>query len=421
MAGRFPINISRPVIWNLVSFFIIGLVGILINLLLIKLYDSSVLGVFNQIYAIYIFLSQLAVGGVHLSVQAFIPVFVKDKDVTNRIITSGLFLAFFFSFLVCGLAFAFNKVPGFILASDGVTKGFCWVIPGLLFFSLNKILISYHNGFSRMKAYAVFQALRFIFIFTSLLGLIFFQVEPIYFAASLALGEFFLFLIVFTFSFPLFRLTFTGWKEWLVKQFVFGNKALTGNVLLDLNTRTDIFILGYFLQDAMVGIYSFAATFAEGVMQLPVVLRNNINPMLAKGLATERNAALQKKISPLIRQFYKSLGPLFLVSILFFPVVFWVFDIREFRWEIFLVFLILVVGSLAGVGFIPFQMIFNQGHKPNIQTYYIFWTFVSNVGLNLALIPWLGLYGSALGTSLSMVFQVLLLRSWTRKYFSIKL
>ena len=38
-------------LWNVAGFGISGIIGILINVLLYRFYDSSVLGVFNQIYA----------------------------------------------------------------------------------------------------------------------------------------------------------------------------------------------------------------------------------------------------------------------------------------------------------------------------------------------------------------------------------
>ena len=45
-----------------------------------------------------------------------------------------------------------------------------------------------------------------------------------------------------------------------------------------MNTRIDIFMLGIFLSDQLVGIYSVAALFVEGFLQIIVVLQNNFNP-----------------------------------------------------------------------------------------------------------------------------------------------
>jgi O-antigen/teichoic acid export membrane protein len=59
-------------------------------------------------------------------------------------------------------------------------------------------------------------------------------------------------------------------------------KSFFSNVLLQMNTRIDVLVLGLFWSDHIVGIYSFAATLAEGVYQLLVVLRTNYNPMLVR-------------------------------------------------------------------------------------------------------------------------------------------
>jgi O-antigen/teichoic acid export membrane protein len=67
--GKFKQDIT----WNAGAFALSALFGVLVNLLIIRFYDASALGVFNLVYAIFILLSQLAVGGVHLAVQAFIP------------------------------------------------------------------------------------------------------------------------------------------------------------------------------------------------------------------------------------------------------------------------------------------------------------------------------------------------------------
>ena len=48
-----------------------------------------------------------------------------------------------------------------------------------------------------------------------------------------------------------------------------------------MNTRIDVIMLGFFLDDKSVGIYSFAAFFAEGFLQLIIVIQNNLNPKIA--------------------------------------------------------------------------------------------------------------------------------------------
>ena len=152
------------ILWNLLSFGGILVMGVLMNTIIIHYHNTETLGVFNQIYAGYILLSQLAVGGVHLSIQKYIPEFIEKKKQINIILTTSLLLSTLTSVVVMGIAFLLKELPGQILNSEGVKEGFWYIIPGLLFFSYNKVLISFHNGARRMKLYAFFQLLRFIFI-----------------------------------------------------------------------------------------------------------------------------------------------------------------------------------------------------------------------------------------------------------------
>ena len=71
---------------------------------------------------------------------------------------------------------------------------------------------------------------------------------------------------------------------------VYGTKSAVSGMLLELNSRVDVLMIGYFLDDARVGIYSFASTLAEGVFQLLVVLQNNYNPLIARSLTQGADA-----------------------------------------------------------------------------------------------------------------------------------
>ena len=46
-------------------------------------------------------------------------------------------------------------------------------------------------------------------------------------------------------------------------------------------------MLGYFMSDTIVGIYSFASTFAEGFAQLSTVIRQNVDPIVGKCFAED--------------------------------------------------------------------------------------------------------------------------------------
>lgn len=410
---------TQDITWNAGAFALSALFGVLVNLLIIRFHDAAALGVFNLVYAIYILLSQLAVGGVHLAVQAFVPRELAAGRRADPQVTASLLLATVTSFAVMGLAWLGRDLPGRWFDSAGVAAAFPLVVPGLLFFSWNKVLLSFHNGARRMRLFAVFQLLRFAGLFAGVLWLCLTDAPSDRLAITLFWTELGLSLLLFPISLRFWRPMAGLITVALRENFRFGNRALAGNLLLDVNTRVDVFMLGIFLNDATVGLYSFAATVAEGVLQLPVLFRNNINPVLTRAWHKGGAALLYKVMERNRKAFFRLLAPVVLITIPLFPVALWVLGMKEQPMTVWAVYAILAAGIALTSGYQPFLMLFSQLGRPGTQTLFIAGFFLSNVLLNLALIPLFGIHGAALATALSFFVMVVLLRALATRSFNL--
>lgn len=403
---------STDLMWSAGAFGLGALFGVLVNVAIVRGHDAAALGVFNLVYAVYILLSQLAVGGVHLAVQAFVPREIAAGRPPDAQVTASFLLSTITSLVVIAIAWAFRGMPGEWFNSSAVGEAFPLVLPGLLLFSWNKVLLSYHNGARRMKLFAAMQLLRFVFLFCTVSWLIH-SAAPVWkLPVALFWSEAALFVIVLP-------ITLLNWKPHrsnglsaaLRENWSFGNRALAGNFLLDVNTRVDVFLLGLFTTETAIGLYSFAATIAEGVLQLPMLFRNNINPVLSRAWHSGGPALLTKVITRNRRAFVKLLAPLIVVSVVLFPAALWVLGMDEEPMTIWTLYALLAAGIAVTSGYQAFQMVFSQVGRPGTQTLFITGFFLSNVLLNLLFIPWLGVYGSALGTALAFVAMVVLLRA----------
>ena len=67
-----------------------------------------------------------------------------------------------------------------------------------------------------------------------------------------------------------------NWIEWSKVHLNYGIRCFLSGVFLELKSRVDILMLGFFLSDYEVGIYSFSALFAEGFFQVLIVLQRYI-------------------------------------------------------------------------------------------------------------------------------------------------
>ncbi|MBN2396286.1 MAG: polysaccharide biosynthesis C-terminal domain-containing protein [Candidatus Atribacteria bacterium] len=410
----FGSKFNVDLLWNLGSFSLCGIIGVLFNIIIINFYDSATLGFFNQVYAVFIFLSQISTWGLHLSVQKFIPQFSNISKHTKLILTSAFTTTFIFSFFITVVVFFFNKIPGRIFNSESVSEGFIYAVPGLFLFSLNKLLLSYLNGMRKMIAYAIFNFLRFLFMLLLLITIIIVELQPKFITSIFSIPELLLFGLLLIKTYKSFG--FSTLKRFFLFckiHFRFGSNAALGHIVLDLNSKVDVIILGIFLHDKIVGIYSFAAFIVDGLLQLFYVFRTNINPLITDAFYNKSSIDLEILIKRYLKNFYKFFIVIGIIAILIYPVFLYVFKIFDFFWLNYLVFSILTIGCILSSGYIPFQMIFNQVGKPRMQSIFLLIVFITNLILNLVLIPVLGIIGSALATSLTFVVQMFLLKKFT--------
>lgn len=413
---------STDILWSAGAYALGALFGILVNVAIVRGHDAAALGIFNLVYAVYILLSQLAVGGVHLAVQAFVPREISAGRSADAQVSASFLLSTITSVVVIAVAWAFRDLPGLWFHSAAVEQAFPLVLPGLLFFSWNKVLLSYHNGARRMKLFAVMQMMRFIFLFCAVGFLVITEAEVARLPIALFWSEAALFALVLPVSLRYWRpWAGTGLAPALRENWRFGNRALAGNFLLDVNTRVDVFLLGLFTDETAIGLYSFAATIAEGVLQLPMLFRNNINPVISRAWHRGGAALLTKVVVRNRRVFFKLLAPLILLTVLLFPLALWLLGMNEEPLTIWALYAILALGIALTSGYQAFQMLFSQVGRPGTQTLFIGGFFLSNVLLNLLFIPLFGVHGSAVATALAFVAMVVLLKVLSNRVLHVRI
>tara|TARA_R110001592_G_scaffold140281_7_gene361197 strand:+ start:1380 stop:2645 length:1266 start_codon:yes stop_codon:yes gene_type:complete len=418
-----PNKFSFDSLYNLVSVGLGGVLYILINTFIIHGFSEKTLGVFNQAYAIYIIISQITAFGIHLSIQQFIPRFYKQQDKINETMSAAIILTFIISVIVVAITFPFTFFVGQLFNSDGVQFALQICLGGIILFSLNKVILAFFNGKRFMKSFAIFTFLRFLLMFISSVIIIYYYQNEKLIALILVVPEAILFIILLITLLSHIKLQFnTNTKHYLIEHFNFGKQAFIGNLLLDVNTRVDVVMLGIFLNDSMVGIYSFVLAVAEGILQIPVVFRNNINPIITKASVMDN---VSNKLSVILKQniktFYKYIGGIALITIVLYPVGLLILSIDNNFWTYYILYSILALGIILSSGYLPLNMIFNQLKQPKIQSKFFFLIFIINVLANAIFINLIGLYGAAIGTALSYIAHIILIKHYAKKHCNLSL
>ena len=409
------------VLWSVGGLALVGLSGVVLNILIGRFYDPAALGVFNQVFAVYILFSQIGVFGIHLSVLKYVAQLAEDPAQRDTSLTAGLILAGLVSLAATSVCWLLSGWVGRWLGSPQVGQGLLWMLPGLFFFSVNKVLLAVLNGLRRMKAFALAQALRVFFMIGALviclvLGAPAHRLPVLLSAAE---GGLFILLLIYLPRCCGLRLSGGLW-HWGEIHLRFGLKGFLSGTLAEMNTRVDVIMLGFFMGDAQVGIYSVAALPAEGLAQLAVVMRNNYNPLLARFISQDRREELAAMVKKGKKAFFLTMLGVGALALALYPLYLWLVGKPEFSAS-WLPFALLVGGLVAASPWLPFDMILVQGGLPGSHTLLRLFGVLSNILLNLILIPLWGLAGGALATGTSFVLLTFYLRAMSRSRLDIRL
>lgn len=387
--------------WNFGAFGVQAVSGALLNLVLMKYAGPGTLGIFNQLYAVFVIAGQLAVLGLNDSCQKHVAQFDSNDLEKSPLIAAALNCAFLTglcgSFALLVLSFGIAKTD-----MDSLSLGVRYLAPGVLFFVLNKVGLSILNGEQKMRFYAVGQSTRAILVVAGCLFVGLSELPKSFMGVAFTLSEFILFFLIFP---PLRGHIIRTRKSvhvtrWMRQHFHFGARALPHGFLTEAMIRIDVLMLSFFVSETQIGIYSFVAFFVEGVFQIPLVVRTVTNPIWT-GVLIRRQAKEFFNIA-LRSVLISGLSTLAVIAsiLILFPTIISYFPKTEPVTSLHLLS-ILMTGLGIYSFFLPLDNMLLQGGRPGLQSLYMLITASINVALNLYLIPTYHLQGAAVATAVS--------------------
>lgn len=424
LRGFLENRFNRDAVWLAGSFGTLAICGVILNVVIIDKLGNEALGIFNLVYAFYVILSQVAAGGLNFSALAYISRNRDNAPVCAAITASALLVGVFLGFPVCTLAYLFRGVAGRLMDNADVSSGLALAIPGIFFFGLNRILLYVLNGWRSMRAFSIYNSARYVLIIVFVLILIRLGFAATYIPAALSLTEIVLLVVLLLDVnirlFPLWHVP--GMWHWMRRHFSFGVRSAISGLLFQINTRINVLILGFFLTEDRVGLYSFAAFLAEGLLQLVLVFRRNIDPIMGECFAQNDFERLLRIARRVKRTFYPIMTVAALLVAGVFPVVFRNrFASLEDMQASWTVFGILMAGVVLSSGYRPLLGLLLQGERPGVHSLFALTVVCVNFVVNVALTAAFGIFGAAAATAGILVFEVALLRMLAKKLFGLSL
>lgn len=419
-------SLKRDTLWNLAGFGCMALGGVLLNILVARFYGPATLGVFNQVLAVFVFASQISVFGIHysllqrLSVASVAIETQEGRDECRQIVTTALVATAFTALPTGLLGLALAPLIGRIFSSPDVGLSWLYILPALVFMAFNKVLLNAINALHHMRAFAIGSSARYV------LALIFLAIGTamgmpgVAIPAVLSGAEILLFLGCALYVFRLLPPALGAAPGKAMRaHLAFGSKGLLSGTVSELNTKADILVLGLFTTDKIVGIYSIASLIFEGLWLVPQVLRNIANPLIARATASKDNGAVTEVMRKIgWPAFWLTAVASVAACLLYGPFVEIAIGDATYR-EATLPLIILAGGLLVSARWLPLDMLFVQAGQPLTQSAFKMAVFSVNLLLNLALVPFWGMMGAAIGTALAQVASVVFLKIMARRYLAL--
>jgi O-antigen/teichoic acid export membrane protein len=411
------------VTWNLAGLAFTSAAGVILNVLIAVFYDAAVLGVFSQVFALYVFFSQFSVLGIHFSVMQGAARHAGDVRKVRSVLIGALVPTIVLSAAFTSALVAARGYVGQILSSPGVAAGIAWAGPGLFLFGINKILQSATNGLGWMGWFAALQTLRSA-VMLAAFGFVWLARMP---GESIS--------VVFTVSEACFFVVaavllaqggyiwgpvedLAHWMKW---HLWFGLRSFPIGALTALNTRLDVLMLGYFTNDAMVGIYSLPAMLAMGIYQILIVLRNNYNPRLLQKYHAGMIDSLEADIRRGKRRTYLLMAMAGALIVALYPVGVWAVGGKKVLMDGWPVTAILIAGLVAGAGYVPFNHLLMLAGRPAVQAGTVLVAVAVNFLGNLVLIPCWAACGAAVATGIAILCHTALLIYLTKRLIRVRI
>jgi O-antigen/teichoic acid export membrane protein len=408
---------------NMLSLVILAVSGFGMNILIVTTRGEAALGVFSQVYAVYLIISQIVVFGLHHSTLRMVSYDNEDRDQCSAITISAMVLITAISVPTTIISIWLIKPLSLLLESPDVIEALMLTLPSLIFFSLNKVLINTLNGLDELEAFSIFRSMRYILLSLIIALMVIFGVESRYLAVSLSACEFILFFVL---SIYIFRKVLPlNWPEKfreLTKEHLkFGSRGFLSGLLIGINTKVDVLMIGVFLSDVHVGVYSFAATLAEGLYEITVVAQLSLNPEIGKAFSREDKLGIESLSRKVRKYFSPIMMAIGVLSILVYPMVVLLFADRSFLTESWIIFTVIILGIVIDAGYGAMRGTIMLGNRPGLYTLYNFILLVGDALLNLFMIPLIGIIGAGLVTMSTYILSMVYLRWINRKAFSIDL
>lgn len=418
---RFLKKMTLDVSWVFLSQVLTLGSGFVLSLFIGRWLGPAYFGVYMLAITIYSIASLLAGIGIPTAVVKYIAESRDSPERMHSIATSSTINSVVIASVFATAVFLGAETMAGLFHMPDLSSPIRLLALAIPIFVVNSTLLGLLNGLQEMHLFAFRSIFRSILIVGTTLGFVWLGLGIRGAILAQVVTEFVLFIFMIAAIRARFTMNFSAYRRITGELTVFGLQLLVVNTIWLLTTYADTLLIGYFLTDADVGIYSIAVAIAKtGFIALPGAISLVTYPMIAnnhsRGLREENEWLMNLSIKGCLI-FLSSMGFLLivfsdrLIMLLFSPEY-----LPAAASMNVLVAGMLLFGPVLSIGSAVSAM-----NRPGIAVKVNAIVLATNILLDIPLIQAFGITGAAVATSLSLLLSTVLFIILQKKLFNIQI
>jgi stage V sporulation protein B len=392
-------NLLSNTYWALFSTIFLVATGFVVNIIVGNELGEELYGVYSLAVTIYLLVGMVFFMGIPFSLAKYSAEYIDRVEINRQYYTAS-FISVVVATSVGGILLFSLR---YVIADLFKTPEFIRIIPliavGMPFLGIYRTGISRLNGLREMRRMALGDTLRYmLFLILTIIFVALLDTGLLGAVLSLILSDVLVcFYIVW--STKLVReWDISKFKERFLRLGWFGSQVVLARIVEELDARSSLLLVGYFLSNSDVGLYSLASMIAMAISIVPQALQKVTGPAMTEMYACNRIESINSmmnqvmKLSAIILTF----AACFLV--LFFDnIILLLYSKQPGFLEAAGIFNILAFGAIFYGTTVSISPIFFSMERPDITLKIAIIRVVVTVLVTIIAIKPLGVIGAAIG------------------------
>ncbi|PIQ47517.1 MAG: hypothetical protein COW03_14825 [Cytophagales bacterium CG12_big_fil_rev_8_21_14_0_65_40_12] len=270
--------------------------GLLINLLIGQKLGADDFGVFSQAMAFFMLFAVVMSFGLNVAIiKKVSEIDDNAQQERHRIFTSSILVTFILACLLSLIVFLISEYVFSFYKSQIIKDAVSISLLAIPFYNVNRNIMSYFIGMQDQLKFSILRSLRWggLLVTITLMVLIYEDILSIMWSFLIVESGLMLF-----FGYKIRKVIDFGFSLTTIQQSLsFGFKSFLSDIISLLYDKLDIILIGYFLIDSDVGIYSFLIFFVKSVYIFPGIMSQNLSPIVSKLWRDHKIEELNRKIA----------------------------------------------------------------------------------------------------------------------------